>query len=55
MTAYVVLALGGPASLVGIYWLGAIRGEHAEADQAAAEQTRYDAEFIRIITAEYQP
>ncbi|MFD0404999.1 hypothetical protein [Kitasatospora sp. NPDC127116] len=54
MTALVVLALGGPASLIGIYWLGTIRGEHTEADRAQAEQDRVDAEFIRLITAEFQ-
>nr|BFD90695.1 hypothetical protein KitaXyl93_20550 [Kitasatospora sp. Xyl93] len=54
MIALVALAVGGPASLVGIYWLGAIRAETAEAHHAAAEQARVDAEFIRIVTTEYQ-
>ncbi|WP_224275798.1 hypothetical protein [Streptomyces sp. LS1784] len=49
--ALIVLAVCGPASIVAIYWLGAIRGERTEAEQAEAEQDRVDAEFIRIITA----
>ena len=51
----IVLAICGPGSIIGILWLGAIRGEHAEAEQAEAEQRQTDAEFIRIITTEFQP
>ncbi|MFF9643666.1 hypothetical protein [Kitasatospora aureofaciens] len=52
----IVLAICGPGSLVGILWLGAIRSEHAEAEQAETEQARIDTEFARIISAwEHQP
>jgi hypothetical protein len=48
--ALVILAICGPGSLVGIYWLGAIRGDHAETDRATAEQAHYDAEFAHLVT-----
>lgn len=51
MNALIVLAICGPGSLVGIYWLGAIRTEHTDAVRAANEQARYDTEFARIVTA----
>lgn len=51
----IVLAICGPGSIIGILWLGAIRGEHATAERDAAEQRQTDAEFIRIITTEFQP
>ncbi|ABD94192.1 unknown [Streptomyces phage mu1/6] len=52
----IVLAICGPGSLVGILWLGAIRGEQAEAERDAAEQRHFDTEFARIVdTWEHQP
>ncbi|MFI9304807.1 hypothetical protein ACIG0C_36345 [Kitasatospora aureofaciens] len=51
----IVLAICGPGSIIGILWLGAIRGEHTEAERDAAEQRQTDTEFIRIITTEFQP
>ncbi|WP_369183312.1 hypothetical protein [Streptomyces sp. Y1] len=49
MTAWIILALYGPAALVGLLWLRAIHAELTTAAAAIAERDADDREFWAIV------